>query len=193
MLPLNLKTPLSEQDLHFYPITRSPEENQERYVDSIAVKKSPLTVLQSFYRCFTAKRPELGCSGEVSQSLRRCTNVALARRFTSLKRLLRGRACTRKSTSVIKQRGSSCCKTEPCESKSNSTATCWLLFQAVPNFTRKDQISLERTLHLKSARKQLGVPPIDERQPAEVEFRFVKHRLILLAWCGCVGKYDGKC
>jgi hypothetical protein len=34
-------------------------------------------------------------------------------------------------------------------------------------------------------------PPIDGMQPAEVEVRFVKHQLILLAWCGCVGKYDG--
>ncbi|KAJ9482839.1 hypothetical protein VN97_g10582 [Penicillium thymicola] len=51
--------PLSDRDLHFSPIPRSREENQERYVNSTASKKSPLTVLQSFYRCFTAKRRSL--------------------------------------------------------------------------------------------------------------------------------------
>jgi hypothetical protein len=68
LLPLNPKMSLSGRDLHLRLMPRSREENQERYVNLIASKKSPLTVLQSFYRCFTAKRPELGCSGEVGQS-----------------------------------------------------------------------------------------------------------------------------
>lgn len=64
----NLEMPLPDLDQDFAPIPRSREENQERYVRYNVWQMSTLTMLQSLYFCFAAKRPEPRFPAEIRQS-----------------------------------------------------------------------------------------------------------------------------
>ncbi|KAJ5245006.1 hypothetical protein N7489_005102 [Penicillium chrysogenum] len=161
---------LSDQDLHFYPIPRSPEENQERaFIAASRRKDRSLDArVKSANRASSLHKRRTGKAFHITKEIVEEEGMYGSRRALSS-------------------------KASPHAAEPNLADQRAILPPLAGWFSRPSRISLERTLHRKSARKQLGVPFIDGRQPAEVEFRFVKHQLILLAWCGCVGKYDGKC